>query len=495
MWRALGLGLVGFVVGCGVPPPLSIDATFPEPGFGTLLLNISDAQERWFVIDRDNGNAGADALPSLRLDESGSFLLTAHLYRSSPGSLGFQHLGALTVNPEGQRVPVADGAYRLSASYTSSGSWTKIDVPADASYPLSLDFVAVDCPTFNARAVRLDGATEPVAARARRRDGHFVLFTGRYGAGRPGTSLDLRAYDLDPIQRTSVEIQTPTMTGLRARQFQVGAAIEGDDGKLWLTLNGPDGPSGAPPRTVLWTGTLEGGGTITATMSDSQWIRWMEWTDPDPITGKRDLLLLSDYGQLRRFEVASRTTERVIRSGHFSVCFTSQSSDPNYNLTEFCGGIARDGDRGFVVTSPDRRFFRVSGQGTLTATLTVAAPAGALLAAAVSPRGSVRTMSVDQSSAFTHLFELRGSEFVQITGDISDQSPTLIIPSGDDVLYGGLFGYLTKYRVRKASRCESQAGLLGGLIPTAYDPIGPDSWLLTGGSPASPQTFAVVLSR
>lgn len=494
MWRALGLGLLTFMLGCSAPPPLSIDATFPGLGYGTLLLNISDGQERWFVIDRANVNAGADALPAIRLDESGSFLLTAHLYSSSPENQGFKRVGALTVKPEGQRVPHADGAYRLAASYTSTGSWTKIDVPTDGSYPQSPDFEAVDCPTFKAHAVRLDNATEPVAARARRGDGHFVLFTGRYGGGRPGSSPDLRAYDLDPVERTSVEIQTPTLAGFRARQFQVGAAIEGDDGKLWLTLNGPDGPSG-PPRTVLWTGTLEGGGTITATMSDSQWIRWMEWTDPDPSTGKRDLLLLSDYGQLRRFKTASRTTERVIRSGHLSVCFTSQSSDPNYNLTEFCGGIARDGDRGFVVTSPDRRFFRVSGQGTLTATLTVTAQAGALLAAAVSPQGTVRTMSVDQTSAFTHLFELRGREFVQISGDISDQSPTLIIPSGDDILYSGLFGYLTKYRVQQGRRCESQAGLLGGLIPTAYDPIGPDRWLLTGGSPASPQTFAIVLSR
>lgn len=485
MRRALGLGLLMVVLGCEAPRPLSIRAVFPLPSYETLLLNVSDGQERWFVVD-GNG-AGAEALPPLYLDGGGSFVLTAHLYDLPPSLVGFPKVGALEVRPDArERVIRAARAYRLVATYTSSGSWNAIEVPPAQSYPLIPGFEEQACPPFTATPIKMESATEPVAARARRQDGHFLLLTGSYGGPRPS---DLRAYDLDPAQQSATEIQSPTLNDLRARQLRVGAAIEGDDGKLWLTLNGPTG------RTMLWTGTLEGGGTVTATMSDSQWIRWMEWTDPDPGTGKRDLLLLSDFGQLRRYRPATRTSTLLIASGRWGACFSSSSSDPSYSLSLFCGGIARDGARGFVVTTPDRRFFRVSGLGAVTATLAVSVTEGALLPAAVNSSGAVRTMSVDQTSAFTHLFELINGTFQQVSSDISDQAPTLIIPYRDDILYGGLFGYLTKYVPKDGVHCETQAGILGGLIPTAYDPIGPDSWLLTGGSPASPKTFAVILSR
>lgn len=494
MRLGLGLGLVT-LLGCGPPSSLTIDAAFKDVEYGTMLLNISDVQERWFVLTADG--QGREDLPALRLEEGGSFSLTAHLYALAPMEVGFQVLGELppptAADPKAERVLQADRVFRLAASYTSSGSWAPIEVPETQSYPLSPKFVEPECPPFKAQPIHLSSATEPVAARARRGDGHFVLLTGRYGGAGPS---DLRAYDLDPITRTSVEIDSPTIRGLRARQYQVGAAIEGDDGKLWLTLNGPAGPSGAPPRTVLWTGTLEGGGTITATLSDPQWIRWMAWTDPDPRTAQRDLLLLSDYGQLRQFHPASRTARRLIPSGGLGGCYGAASSNPNYNLTVFCGGIARDGARGFVVSTPDRRFFRLSGLGAVTATLTVAIQPGvSLLPAAVSPEGKVWTMSVDQTSAFTHLFELAGAEFEELGTDITDQAPTVIFPYGENILYGGMFGYLTKYIPKKLLRCPSDAGLLGGLVPTAADPIGPDSWLLTGGSPVSPKTVAVILSR
>ncbi|MFO0727137.1 MAG: hypothetical protein U1E65_25370 [Myxococcota bacterium] len=481
MARILGRLLIVLALGgCSSPPALKLSADFADSSYATMVLHLSSSsRDEWYVIDHAHEDTGLDAVPITNLGEHDEVVVDALLYPETLAGLGLAGVGALRVRDSGDTLPSAEHVFETRVTYAGAGDWVSRE-PARFAYPRPDNYQSARCPRLRADIISLPGATQPVSAGFALANGHVRVYTGHYG----GQPFESKAFDIDPAAGTAQEVASQALARIQSRGARVNAGIEDPDGSLWLAI--------APPgRFTEVVHEVRGRLVATATMTSAQYIDWMAWAAPDPQSGKPTLLLEDDGGGLMRWVIGGPLTRVLPIHGGFA-CYSEPQINTDFSVTYFCGGITKVSD-GFWITRPSGPLVHVSPTGTGSVAVQQPPTPGRLLSMAVTPRGRTVTMELVQSAATARVFELNRT-FTQLA-EFNTQQPTAVVADGESLLFAGVFGYLDRFRLDGTSdaRCPSQDGLLGGLWPTQFLPLGPSRFLAIGTAPSLAQSTVVYL--
>lgn len=343
----IALGVLGAALGCTRTErePITIDLDPPAASYVIGLARDGDLT----VIAIDGDGQGAAALPAYPdFAPDRPLELIAYAYDVPLASLGIAP-GLLAPSRTGGGLPRPSRRGQRRVDALGPGAWSVTTAEHDPRLESfrSDGLPSSGCVSFEPRAVRLQGARDPIVALVP--DGADLLaLTGTPDISAVGDG-ELWRVTLGEVPAAARLDDVPGLDEIHALGPIVTAA-QGQDGRTWISVGGYQQLG----VTGFWVGTPRlGFRRLPTAGSPAEWAWWMV-VDARP-EGAR-LWTLTDYGTVHRYDELSETWTQLSPAG-------PQRQGVCNSPTSRCGGLALTDDGTVIVADPrdDRRVYRSEG--------------------------------------------------------------------------------------------------------------------------------------